>query len=111
MDTSEKIYANKNNNNNRPIIIISHLNLSKNVDQWVNYVQGKNNPSKPKTIISKTCKEPAKNKPAVRAMVEGLHKSILFDSGCVTNVVDYGFVKKAQSINRNLILENKIGAL
>ena len=110
MDTSEKIYANKNNNNKRPIKK-KPSEFIENVDQWVNYVQGKNNPSKPKTIISKTCKEPAKNKPAVRAMVEGLHKSILFDSGCVTNVVDYGFVKKAQSINRNLILENKIGAL
>ena len=67
------------------------------INHWLGYINGK--AKKPKTVISISNPERARNKPIIRAKVNGADKNILLDTGCENNVIDYGFLKKISKGN------------
>ena len=60
------------------------------INQWLGYINGKN--KKPKTVISSSNTEVARNKPVVKAEINGIIKSVMLDTGCESNVIDNVFL-------------------
>lgn len=81
--------------------------MTQEITDWVNYIDGKKKYAP--TLISNGHSEIAANKPLVNCMIEGKQKKILFDTGAVSNVIDYKYLKKehpnAKVIRTNSVLK------
>ena len=78
------------------------------INQWLGYINGEN--KKPKTVISSSNTEVARNKPVVKAEINGIEKSVMLDTGCESNVIDKVFLAKIAD-NKSLKIIEKEGYL
>ena len=87
------------------------------VEEWNRYIY--NNGPKPKqtitrakTMISRTCNEHAENKPVAVCRIAAINKSVLFDTGSVSNVIDNEFFENVRRNNQASVkLMKKSGSL